>query len=165
VVLLVLILPLLVNAIGMWQEAYPAHLAQALKNGYYTLFPDSEYRVYPWGNIGKAALGILPAGLLAWLMAWLSNTAFYQGRSQRFRLELAIVGSLLIAAYLAQTSVYISDVWSDEFYGPGPLFGLPGSAFVRNASWIFVFPLTAALIFYSVYLFHLCRRKHSGASD
>lgn len=162
VLILILLAPLVVNMIGIWYGIDHYWLMQALRKGYYERGLIEKHLYYPWPNIIKAVLKIIPVGVLVWLVAAISNTAFFQGCSPKTRTALAIVIGLLIAAYLSNISIFISEAWIVEFREEGFYVGIWRSGLVYDWSWWLIFPLTTILVFF---LPRLVRFRHQPQSD
>jgi hypothetical protein len=146
-ILLAVLVPLLLNAVGMWQIIGPDVLTQTLKGA---------FKVYgipynPWPRIlGPTLVATVLLGLLAWLAVFTSTRAFLQRRSMIVKFILIVMLALFTAKSFGIGTFLIDVSWSSAFRF-NATFGLPASRFadrdVRLAFWTI-----AVIMFYTLQL-------------
>jgi hypothetical protein len=146
-ILLALLTPLLLNAVGAWQVIGPDVLVQVLKG---------DYKVYgipynPWPRVlGPILVTTVLLGSLAWLTVFISTKTFVQERSVIVKRMLTAVLALLGAAGFGVGTFLIDVSWSSAFRFNATV-GLPISRFVgRDVR--FASCTTAIILFYALQL-------------
>ena len=145
----VLLLPPLVNAVAIRLKIGAVGTLQLLNGSYQPSNPN-----LPLASLSEILLAFVPMilllGLLSWLVAFVSNRAFYQKQ----RLIVKMVGNFVLALLLAR----VFEITAGFFmpFAWLPLFsdspGLPGSPFAANWSHWLIFPATAILLFATLLL-------------
>jgi len=145
--------PLLLNLAGIWQDVGTDALLQLLR-GTYSPYPYKLLGV-PYNPLPEIFLNLLLftalAGSLAWLMVFISNRTFFQ----RQALVAKVAETLLVAWAVATVFQTISGMvlplaWLPNFHDY--LLGLPASAFMLTWSRWVVFPLTAIILCFAIFL-------------
>jgi hypothetical protein len=161
-VLMVLLVPFLLNAIGMWHQIRRDQLLEALKTGVYNRFGDSGVYYSPWPAIFRRILIAVLAGGLCWLAVFVSTRRFFQHLATRTKCILSSLLAVVLGALLAASSILLSSAWWWEFNHDYFVSGLGGSRFVNVASLVLVFPGTVLLMFHAFKLSEGKRQRVSA---
>ncbi len=154
--------PLLLNAIAIWQDVGTASILK-MWNGTYPSpflgFLGGAYNPLPKIFLKLllfvAALGL---GLLVWLMVFISCKAFFQKQSQVAKLvEIGVMALLTAAVFEVVAGFFMPLVWLPIFHDY--LLGLPASSFMIDWSRWFILPTTTIILFITIFL---SRNKELG---
>jgi len=147
---LVLSVPFLLNAVGIWQDV-GADSIKLMLSGKWISPVSYSYGIDPEPQNPLPAIFLsllfmsIPLGLLTWLTIVLSNQAFFQ--RQHFvakLLETLLAVSLIAKIYELAAGDLMPIVWLSEFHDY--VLGIPGSLFMRDWSGWMVLPTTAVIL-------------------
>jgi hypothetical protein len=151
--ILVLLLPLLLNAVEIWLEIGTDRTLQLLNGTYQPSNPNLPPASLL--EILAAFLRIIaPLGLLSWFVIFMSNRVFFQRQWLIFKISETLLAALLIAiVFEIVTGVVMPLAWLPQFHDY--LLGLPslGPA-VNGFEWTrwLVLPATATILFIAMLL-------------
>lgn len=150
--LLVLSVPLLLNAVAIWQDVGTDVILQILR-GTYSPYPQRLVGV-THNPLLEIFLNLLPfaalLGLLAWLVVFISNKSFFQKQPPVAKFCETLLMTLLVAViFTFVTDFFMPLVWLPRFHDS---LGLPGSAFMHYWSLWLVFPTTTFILVGAVFL-------------
>jgi len=154
--LLVVCIPTLLNAVGIWQYVETASILK-MWNGTYpspvTGFLGGPYNPLPEIFLKLLLFTILP-GLLAWLLVFISNKTFFQKQPWIARLfETLIMVALIATVFAFDTGIIMPLIWLAVFRD-SPVIGIPGDTFMVNWSLWFVLPVTAVILLGAIFHHH-----------
>jgi hypothetical protein len=136
--LLALLLPLLLNAVAIWQDI-----------GVNTLFFEN-LNTLPKIFI-QLLLTIMILGLLVWFILFISNKKIFQKQQQLIKFfEISLMALLVAVIFTVVTGFFIPLVWLPIFHDY--LLGLPGSSFMVRWSRLLLFPSATIILFIALYL-------------
>ncbi len=146
-ILLTLSLPLLLNVMAIRQDVGTDSI-QKMWNGSYphpfTGFLGGSYNPLP-GILLNLLLLSAALGLLAWLMIFICNKAFFQKQKLIARLiETVFAASLIARVFVIVSGFLMPLVWLPKFHDY--LLGLPVSPFMINWSRWLVLPATVVIL-------------------
>lgn len=145
--------PLTANIVALWQEIGTASLLK-IWNGAYPApmlgFLGGSYNPLPEIFL-KLLYFDLALGLLAWLMVFISNRAFFQKQPPVVKLfENVLIAGLVAVAFAIITGFFMPLVWLPEFHNY--LLGLPASHTLIAWSFWLIFPITTILLLGTIFL-------------
>jgi hypothetical protein len=148
--LLVLSLPLLVNAVAIWTDIGRAGSLQLLNGTYQPSNPN-----LPTASLIEVLSDLLPIiailGLLSWLVIFMSNRVFFQKQWLIAKLFETFLAALFIAkVFEIATGIFMPLAWLPDFHDQIGL--LPVSSLAVDWSRWFIFPATAILLFIAISL-------------
>jgi len=140
-VLLLLLAPLVLNTLAIWQDMGAASLLAMWNHTYIPPLHPAPYNPLP-AIFLKLILLILPLGAFAWFLMWITNQKFFRAQKTGWRLMEIMLAAVLLAGMFALGSGNIMPlVWLPEFHDY--LLGAPRSDWMIGCSWGVIFPLTA----------------------
>ena len=148
-----LIMPLLLNAVAIWQDVGVASILKML-NGTYPRpllgFLGGTYNPLP-GIFLKLLFFVIALGLLTWLMVFMSSKVFFQKQPQVAKLfEIGVAALLIAIVFVVVAGFLMPLVWLPIFHSY--LLGLPASPFMEYWSRWFILPTTAIILFIAMFL-------------
>ena len=151
---LALSIPLLLNAVGIWQNVGTNVILQLLR-GTYSPYPYKSFGVIynPLPEIFlKLLLFAAALGFLAWLIVFISNKAFFNKQPLITKVcETLLMACLVGLIFETITGVAMPLVWLPKFHDY--ILGLPGSSFMVEWSHWLVLPTTVIILFGDVLFF------------
>jgi hypothetical protein len=150
ILLVILLMPILLNAVAIWRYVGTASILKMLGGSYY----NPELAFAPYNPLPKIFLDLLlkiaPLGLPAWLMILIANRAFFKKQPLLAKLLEATLAALLIALTFAIVSgIFMPWIWL-AIFRDSP--GVPGDEFMFGWSLFFVLPTTAIVLLRSAFL-------------
>jgi hypothetical protein len=143
-----LLIVLVVNTMGMWQQF---QIYKARQQAWPEIYTDFACSI-PWMKIILEGIVVtIFLMVFAWLLVFLSRRAFFQKLPSRLRYGSELLIALLAGATFMVTSILFSDGWIQYFWC-GPMAGLSKSSLVLYLSPRLVLPATSVLIFWAMYL-------------
>ncbi len=151
--LLALCVPILLNAIAIWQDVGTDSMLKIWNGAYKD--PFGIYTYGPYYPLPEIFLNLLliaiPPGLLAWLMIFISNAVFFQKQPLMLKLIETFLSAWFVAKVFEVVAGFLMPLsWLPKFHDY--LLGLPGSAFTYEWSRGLVFPVTAVTLSIAVFL-------------
>ncbi len=150
--LLALSVPPLLNAVAIWQDVGTASILK-MWNGTYQ-HPLMGFLGGPYNPLPEIFLKLLlfaaALGLLAWLMIFISNKAFFQKQYRIAKFcETLLMAWLVAVIFEVITGFFMPLVWLPVFHDT---LGLPVSSFMEDWSRWLVLPTTAIFLFIAILL-------------
>ena len=146
---LVLLLPLLLNAVAIWLKIGPTGALQLLSGTYQPSNPNLPIASFP-EVLSELLLNVAVLGLLSWLAIFVSNRAFFQRQGLIVKSLVVLLLALLIAkVFEVASGFFMPFAWLPEFYDQ---IGIPISPFTADWSRWFIFPATAIILFITLIL-------------
>ena len=151
--LLALSVPPLLNALAIWQDVGTDSILK-MWNGTYQ-HPLLGFLGGPYNPLPEIYLKLLlftaALGLLAWLMIFISNKAFFQKQHRIAKFcETLLMAWLVAVIFEVITGFFMPLVWLPVFHDY--LLGLPVSSFMEDWSHWLVLPTTALFLFIAIFL-------------
>jgi hypothetical protein len=151
--LLAISVPLLLNAVAIWQDVGAKAIFQILRGtfsyGNYYNGLDIDHNPFP-EILRDLLLFTVPLELLAWFMIFVSNKVFFQKQPLIAKLFEALLMAWLVAViFKTVTDFFMPLVWLPRIKNT---LMLPGSVFVDYWSYWLVFPVTAIIFFIAIFL-------------
>ncbi len=141
---LVLLLPLLLNAVAIWWKIGTVGTLQLLRGTYQPSNPNLPVASLP-AILSELLLNVALLGLLSWLAIFVSNMAFFQKQGLIVKgLETLLMVLLIAKVFEVASGLFMPFAWLPEFYDQ---IGIPVSPFVAAWSRWFIFPATAIILF------------------
>ena len=146
---LALAVPLLLNAIGIWQDIGSTGIRHLLNGTYKWYGTEPEPNALPEILSGLLKMAA-PLALLSWLLIFVSNRAFFQKQPLIAKLLEALLAVLPIAkVFEICAGFFMPFSWLPQFHDQ---IGLPVSDFtLRWSPWV-VLPTTAIILFIAMLL-------------
>ena len=153
VLLLALLMPLLLNIVGILHDVGKNNILQMLSGTYSYVPYDNNSLDLDHNPFLEIFMNLLPTigflGLLAWLIIFVSNRAFFQKQPLTAKLIEVLLMSLFVAAIFAKVGEFFMPfAWLPVFFNT---LGIPLSNFVLTWSWLVV-PTTAIILFIAMLL-------------
>jgi len=149
-ILLTLSVPLLINAVAIWQDIGTASILKIWNGTYKPSLYLVAYNPLPEISL-KLLLFTVALGLLAWLMVFISNKAFFQKQLLIAKFcETLLMAWLVAVVFDVVTGFFMPLVWLPIFHDY--LLGLPVSSFMLDWSRWLVLPTTALILFIAIFL-------------
>src|ERR1700690_2414447 len=153
--LLALSIPVLLNAVAIWQAVGAKVIFQILRGTYsygYDIHNGLDFDHNPFPEVlWNLFLYSVPLGLPAWFMIFLSNRVFFKKQPLIVKLcETFFLAWLVAAIFEFITGFFMPLAWLPVFFNTlGPFVG---SDFVLYWSRWLVFPATAIILFVAIFL-------------
>ena len=141
--LVALSVPLLLNAVAIWQDVGKIVILQILRGtyGYSNPFPEI---------ILGLPHAVFPLALLFWFIVYMSNRAFFQKQPLIAKLIEALLMAWLVALFFdTVTSFFMPFKWVFILH---PTYNFPSSEFVSHWSHLLVLPTTFISLFIAIIL-------------
>ena len=146
---LVLLLPLLLNAVAIWLKIGTAGTLQLLSSTYQPSNPNLPIASLP-DILSELLFNVAGLGLLSWLAIFVSNRAFFQKQGLIVKsLETLLMALLIAKVFEVASGFFMPFAWLPEFYDQ---IGFPISPFMADWSRWFIFPATAIILFVALTL-------------
>jgi hypothetical protein len=146
---LVLLLPLLLNAVAIWMKIGTAGTLQLLNGTYQPSNPNLPIASLP-EILLELLFNVALLGLLSWLSIFVSDRAFFQKQGLIVKsLEILLMVLLIAKAFEVASGFFMPFAWLPEFFDQ---IGIPLSPFTATWSRWFIFPATAIILFVALTL-------------
>jgi hypothetical protein len=146
---LVLLLPLLLNAVAIWLKIGTTGILQLLRGIYQPSNPNLPIASLP-DILSELLFNVAVLGLLSWLAIFVSNRAFFQKQGLIVKsLEILLMVLLVAKVFEVASGFFMPFAWLPEFYDQ---IGIPISPFAADWSRWFIFPVTVIILFVTLAL-------------